>query len=66
MLVDCYYTAFLMMLNNSARPINASWWVSFILANVTFDVGFYNALIKSRVAIITASADETLGIFTFC
>ena len=65
MLVDCCSASFGMMLNNSARLINVLICVSFIVANVAFDVGFYNSSTKSRAASVAASSENTLGIITF-
>ena len=55
-----------MILKSSARYLSAVWCVSFISAKWVFDVGYFNAFNKACADNIAASADDTLGIFTFC
>ena len=65
-LVDCCSIAFVMMLNNYTRLLNAEWWVSLLVANIAFETVFCNDYTKYCVDSISASSYETLGIFTFC
>ena len=65
LLVDCCSVSFGIMSNNSAIIFNTAWWVPFNVMNVAVGAGLCNAYIKSCAASIAASADETLGSFTF-
>ena len=65
LLIDFCSAYFGVMLNNSAWLLNTALWVSFIVANGAFGVGFCNASTKSHAANIAASIDDTLGILTF-
>ena len=66
MSVICFFASFGMMLNISARLSNAAWCVSFKITNCAAVTVFFNASIKSHAAIVAASAEEILGVFTLC
>ena len=65
LLVYCCSDSLGMMLNNSARFLSSMWCVSLIFAKGEFDVRCFNASTKSQDYSVAASADDTLGIFTF-
>ena len=64
MLVDYCSIDFGMMLNKSARIINAAWCMSFIVASGAFGVGFCNASTQACDDSVSAPEDKTLGILT--
>ena len=65
LLVNWFSSPIGMMLNNSARFLSDVLFASLIVAKYVFVVGCFNASTKYRADSVAASADDTLGIFTF-
>ena len=63
--VDCCSEAFGMMSDCSDKLLNNLLYLSFIVANGAFGLGFCNASTKFCADIVAASADDTISILTF-